>query len=218
VSVVRAFQSRDRQLGLLVAALSLISLGGFVGQIYGVVDMTFVLTVFAMPATIAIIGLGFWSSGGEHQLFFKRLLLGLVFGVVATAAYDLVRLILQTALPVDFNAFANHARFGEMITDRDHTTTIAKVVGWGYHISNGLTFALCYALVAGRARWWWGVLYAMVLQTLMVLMYPRAFGVSRGNEDFLIISFTGHATYGAVLGLLNRRYNVNDEKWEGSRP
>jgi hypothetical protein len=215
--IARYLEVRDRKLGLLVCGLSLISLGGFVGQIYGIVDMTFVMTVFALPASVAIVGIGFWATGGEHELFVKRLLLGVAFGIAATAAYDLVRLILQTALPVDFNAFANHARFGELITDQPRTTTIAKVVGWGYHISNGLTFALCYALVAGRARWFWGVLYAMVLQTLMVLMYPTAFGVSRGNEDFLIISFSGHATYGAVLGVLNRRFNVNDEEWEASQ-
>jgi hypothetical protein len=213
--VDRLLESKDRRLGIVVAALSLVSLGAFVGQVYGVFDMTFAMAFFALPATLAIIGLGRWSAGGDYALFHKRLLLGLLFGVAATASYDLVRLILQETLPLNFNAFAIHARFGELIIDRPHTTTIAKVVGWSYHISNGLTFALCFTLVAGRVRWWWGVLYALVLQSLMVLTYPTAFGVSRGSEAFLIVSFTGHATYGAVLGLLNRRFNLNEEDWRG---
>ena len=206
----RVVGARDRQLGLLVAGLSLISVGAFVAQIYGVFDMTFVIAVFSLPATIAIIGIVFWANRIEQRLFVRRLLLGLAFGVAATASYDLIRLVIQSSPLVDFNAFATHPRFGELIIDRPASTTAAKVVGWTYHFSNGLTFALCYALVAGRAKWWWGVVYAMTLQTLMVLMYPRAFGVSRGNEDFLAVSFIGHATYGLVLGVLNRRYNGDD--------
>ena len=201
---------RDRQLGLIVAALSLFSLGAFVGQVYDVFDMSFVIAFFALPATVAIIGIAFWARRANQHLFVRRLILGLFIGIVATAAYDLIRLVIQSTPLVDFNAFAVHPRFGEMIIDQPASTTAAKVVGWSYHISNGLTFALCYTLVAGRARWWWGVLYAVALQSLMVLMYPRAFGLSRGNEDFLVVSFIGHAAYGVVLGVLNHRYNQSE--------
>jgi hypothetical protein len=184
---------RETQLGVLVGALALISVAALVGQIYGIVDMTFVLAFLA-----------------DYRFFYRRLMLGIALGLAATAAYDLVRLAAQTALPLDFNAFAIHARFGELIIDEPRNSTAARIVGWSYHVSNGLTFALCYTLVAGKARWWWGLLYGLTLESLMVVMYPTGFGLSRGNEDFLIVSFIGHATYGSVLGLLNYRFNENE--------
>jgi hypothetical protein len=206
---------RETQLGVLVGALALISVAALVGQIYGIVDMTFVLAFLALPAAIVIVGIARWSVKADYRLFYRRLVLGIALGLAATVAYDLVRLAAQTALPLDFNAFAIHARFGELIIDQPRDSTAARVVGWSYHISNGLTFALCYTLVAGRARWWWGLLYGLTLESLMVVMYPTGFGLSRGNEDFLIVSFLGHATYGSVLGLLNYRFNENEPS--GSR-
>lgn len=215
--IARVWTSRDRQLGVLVAGLSLTSLAAFIGQVYGLFDMTFVLSFFALPAVILIVGITRWAVGADHRLYYRRLLLGLALGLAATATYDLVRLVAQTVLPVHFNAFAIHARFGELIIDRPRWTTAARVVGWAYHISNGLTFALCYTLVAGRVRWHWGVLYGVLLESLMVLMYPRAFGVQRGSLDFLAISFLGHASYGLALGLLNARYNVDERQWLDQR-
>lgn len=203
---------RERQLGALVGALLLVSVVALVGQIYGWFDMGFVLAFLALPAAIIAIGIARWAVRADYQVFTRRLLLGLAAGVVATAGYDLVRLLLQETLPLHFNAFAIHARFGELIIDRPRTTTAAKVVGWAYHFSNGLTFALCFTLVTGRVRWWWGLLYGLVLEGLMVLMYPTGFGVSRGNEAFLLVSFVGHGTYGTILGLVNQRYNVPEPR------
>ena len=218
---VAAFKQPDRQLGVLVSALLLISLAGFVGQVYGVIDMTFVISFFALPATVVVVGIGMWARGSPHQLFYKRLLLGLGIGAVATAAYDGIRGLQQTVLPLGFNAFANHPRFGEMITDRPYTETIAIVTGWAYHISNGLTFALCYVLVLGKQRWYWGIAWGLLLEAMMIVMYPTAFGVSRGNEAFLAVSVTGHTCYGAVIGVLNERFNRDESEFRaayGVRP
>jgi hypothetical protein len=198
---------RERHLGLIVSALLLLSLGAFVAETYAVLDMTVVLSFVALPGVILAAGIVGWAARGPHPALYRRVLLGLGVGAVATATYDLVRLLAQTVLPLDFNAFAIHARFGELIIDQPRTTLAAQVVGWAYHISNGLTFAICYVLVAGRARWWYGLAYGTVLEGLMVTMYPSAFGVSRGDEAFLTISFIGHATYGATVGLLAQRYN-----------
>jgi hypothetical protein len=45
---------------------------------------------------------------------------------------------------------------------------------------------------------------------MMLLIYPKAFGLSRGNEAFLIVSVLGHAIYGVTVGLVNQRYNRNE--------
>jgi hypothetical protein len=205
-----AWLDRDRQLGILVSGVLLVSLAALVGRIYDLFSMNFVVSFGPLPLSILLVGLARWYFKSDVQVFYRRVLLGLLFGIAATAAYDLIRLILQTALPVDFNAFRIHAVFGEMISGAPRTSTEAKVVGWSYHISNGLTFALCWTMVMGRAKWWQAVIYALVLQTMMVILYPHAFGVSRSSKAFLGISFTGHATYGLVLGLLTQRFNVPD--------
>src|SRR5262249_43044096 len=189
----------------------------FVGQVYGIVDMSFTIAFIALPATIFIIGIARWSVGADHLLFYHRLILGLWIGVASVAVYDLVRLIVQSTPLVHFNAFATHAKFGAMLLHQPSNTLGAKIAGWSYHTSNGVPFAMWYTLVAGRARWWIGVIYALVLQSFMVLMYPRAFGLSPTNKDFLTIAFIGHTGYGAALGLLNRKFNIDEDDWERER-
>ena len=207
---VSAWLDRDRQFGILISGILLVSLAAFVGKNYGLFDMNFVVSFGPLPLSILLVGMVRWTRKADTTVFYRRLLLGLLFGLLATAAYDLLRLVLQTALPLHFNAFAIHPRFGALIIHQPRTTTAAIVTGWAYHISNGLTFALCWTLVAGRARWWYAVIYALILEGAMVAMYPTAFGLSTHTKAFLTVSIAGHATYGLVLGVLTQRWNVAD--------
>jgi hypothetical protein len=62
-----------------------------------------------------------------------------------------------------------------------------------------------YTLVAGPARWWYALAWAMVLEVAWLTALPSVVGF-RLDYEFLILSITGHGLYGIVLGLLARRY------------
>ncbi|HET6213422.1 MAG TPA: hypothetical protein VFE14_11190, partial [Micromonosporaceae bacterium] len=95
--------------------------------------------------------------------------------------------------------------FGQFMTGASGPGSAAA--GWAYHVSNGWTFGIAYAVVAGPARWWWGIAWAMLLELAMLLVYPVLFQI-RYVEPFIAVSVTGHVLYGSVLGLWCRRYAV----------
>ena len=66
-------------------------------------------------------------------------------------------------------------------------------------------FAIIYALVAGPRKFYWGVLWAMMLEIGMLLSYPTFLQV-RDDWAFRLVSLIGHIVYGTVLGLTVRRF------------
>ncbi|HEX2326471.1 MAG TPA: DUF6789 family protein, partial [Chloroflexota bacterium] len=56
----------------------------------------------------------------------------------------------------------------------------------------------------GYRGWWAGLLWALMLETLMLAFYPAWLGL-RSLNDFLVISLLGHSVYGLILGTASRR-------------
>jgi len=128
---------------------------------------------------------------------------GLWSGCVATAAYDAVRLpLVHGGLPV----FQAISYFGMVLSGTGHPTTASELIGWGYHLSNGVSFGLMYAAVARRPNVIGAVVWGLLLEgTMLLTPYAEVFGYAR-NVTFLTITLTSHAIYGAVLWLALRRH------------
>jgi hypothetical protein len=191
---------------LTISAFILVSLAFFLAEVYGLFSMTLLTSFGPLPLMVLLVGIASRMSRGQGRELWRRLLLGLAIGFIATLAYDAIRWVAYTGLQMTFNPFAVHARFGELITDQPRTSTTAIAVGWTYHFWNGITFGAVYALLAGRAPWVVAVVYALMLEALMVAIYPTAWGISRTHQSFLFLSILGHVTYGVVLGLLHQKY------------
>lgn len=128
-------------------------------------------------------------------------------GILATVALEIVRI-------VGFRAFATMPGsmpelMGVLIMNQFMLgpTPLSDLVGWGDHFVNGISFAFLYIAVAGRARWYWGTLYALAIGTIFMLSPVMAitgaglFGQSYAPVAFPLTVYLAHIAFGTTLGL-----------------
>jgi hypothetical protein len=139
-----------------------------------------------------------------RPLLRRRVLVGVASGAIATAGYDLVRLALWKGFDTSFQPFDIFGKFGTLLAGDGAAQGERLAVGVTYHYANGLGFGVAYVLLVARPSVWTGLLWAALLETLMVSLYPRGLGVTL-SQEFVGISVVGHATYGTLLGLCARR-------------
>ena len=196
----------DPALTLLVLGCTAAGIGAFLLDVAGIVAMPWTISFVSLPALVVVVAIGVWAQRVARQPFFSRLAVGVAAGFIATLAYDGVRWAIQETAPLDYDGFRSISIFGSLILSKPETALDARIAGWTYHFWNGVSFGVMYALVAGPARWYWGLAWGMALEMMMIGIYPVAFAIQRSDPAFLAISMTGHAAYGAVLGLLAERW------------
>ena len=196
----------DPALTILVLSCTAAGIGAFLLDVAGIVAMPWTISFVSLPALVVVVAIGVWAQRVARQPFFNRLAVGVIAGFIATLAYDGVRLAIQETAPLDYDGFRSINIFGSLILSKPETALDARIAGWTYHFWNGISFGVMYALVAGPARWYWGLAWGMALEMMMIGIYPVAFAIQRSDPAFLAISMTGHAAYGAVLGLLAERW------------
>ncbi len=161
-------------------------------------------TFVFVPGLVSLVAVTVLQRRNQQQLFLLRLRRGLLVGAAATIAYDVVRWSIEAANLTSTNSFLAIRAFGIGLTSRPYDDPLSILAGWTFHVTNGLGFALAYSFVAAGRRWWWGVLYALVLETFMIALYPGWLGFTLSGE-FLSVSMLGHVAYGAVLGTAMER-------------
>jgi len=124
--------------------------------------------------------------------------------LAATAAYDLTRLALVAVLGMDLRPFEAVPLFGQLLTGAPAHSPVAVAVGVAYHLSNGVGFGVAFAMVAGRRGIGAGVAWALVLEAIMLTLYPGWLDI-RSIREFASVSMLGHVAYGGVLGWMARR-------------
>jgi hypothetical protein len=196
----------DPVLSVIVAVCSLMSVGAFLLDAFGIVGMPFTLSAVSFPALVLTVALAVWAGRMRRYDFLRRLYMGLVIGLIATLVYDALRGVVYVLTPTDFNPFRAHRNFGALILDTSPHTTGALVAGWVYHFWNGISFAVIFTMLAPGRPWYWALTWAMALETATVLVYPNVFGIDRTDIAFLSVSFAGHAAYGTTMGLLGREW------------
>ena len=145
-----------------------------------------------------------------YPRLFNRAITGLWAGVVATIALDAIRYPIGVGLhtlPGDMPTM-----FGKFILGQDEVTAELLLVGYLYHFLNGASFGIVYTLIAGKARWYWGVVWGLVVELLimttppMLLMGVGPFGINTGAPWYFLTTLAAHVAFGTVLGLLAERY------------
>ena len=197
-----ALQNRDDIIPfLLIIGSAIASIAALLLDVYNVIRMPYTISFASLPGFIFLIMIPFLWKDGKHNLLAHRVSIGLISGIAGLIVYNLSRLIAQWILPVKFDAFFAMPVFGELMTGKPRDSAFAIVAGWLYHITNGLTFSVIYAVVAGSARWWWGLVWGGGLEFAMMVVYPSIFNISDVN-GFVIISVIGHTAFGAAVGLI----------------
>lgn len=192
--------ARDLPLFLVTLASALSSIAALLFHAAGWIRMPYTASFVTLPGMVFLLCLTVWAGRAQRPLLFNRLWAGTAAGFLGLIAYDLVRYAVQVALPLDFDAFYSMAAFGQLMTGLPLDSPIGLTLGWAYHITNGWTFGIIYALLAGPARWWWGLAWGLILEVGMVVVYPSLFRPS-SLHGFLVVSIMGHAAFGGVVGL-----------------
>lgn len=186
---------RREPLALVALALGASSIATLLLYFYGVLPMGQAVRWLLLPAVALLAAFAAWARKHRPELS-RRILAGLWAGALATLAYDLVRVpISASGLPV----FKAISYFGTVILDQTRPTVASELVGWSYHLSNGIGFGLMYVMIFARQRLWSALVWGVTLEVAMLLTpYAEVFGY-RISPRFLAITVGAHVVYGIVL-------------------
>ena len=93
-----------------------------------------------------------------------------------------------------------------------HAPLDAFIAGGLWHFWNGATFGIIYALIIGRGRWWYGIIWASIIEIGMMfapylIMMKGPFGIEHmDGYNLFTITLLAHIAFGAVLGILVQRW------------
>ncbi|WP_155375238.1 DUF6789 family protein [Catellatospora vulcania] len=141
----------------------------------------------------------------------RRMAVGAVAGFAATLAYDAARIALVEFAGLQLRPFEAWRLFGLALAETDQDATWVFWLGVAFHLCNGTAFGVAYTVAFGRRGIWAAIVWALVLETFMVSVYPGWLGL-KALDEFLSVSITGHLVYGVVLGWLSNRL-LGSSRW-----
>lgn len=196
-SDTRAPKVRER---LLLAGLPLATGGAVLVAIILSIGSLLLPTALLMAGTgLVAVVVARRIGAAARAVLAVRIRVGLVAGVAATVAYDTARYGVVALADWSLDPFSTFGLFGRMIVGTHTGTVVRYVVGTGFHLLNGLGFAVGYLIVFARPRVWTAICWALVLEAITITFYPSWLGLTAVGE-FFSMSLIGHLAYGAVLG------------------
>jgi hypothetical protein len=93
----------------------------------------------------------------------------------------------------------------------------ALMAGALWHFWNGATFGIVYALVIGKGKWWYGMIWAFIIEIGMMLapyliMMKGPFGIEHmDGYNLFTITLLAHLAFGALLGILVQKWKKGTE-------
>jgi hypothetical protein len=197
----------DPLLFLLTLGAAATSIAALLLQLTGVIRMPYTLSFVTAPGMIFLLSVQIRAGRVHRPVIVNRLRVGFVAGLIGLVVYNAARWVVAALLSLKTSPFYSIHIFGALITGKPADTTAATIAGWLYHISNGVTFAIMYTLIAGPARWWFGLLWGLLLESAMLIIYPSS-AILRppALAPFVVVSLISHALYGATVGVVARQH------------
>lgn len=160
----------------------------------------------ALLVSFALVGGGIVYKSvnpSAKKVLQHRVVSGLTGGLLATIAYDSSRYLLYLLFPFHVWPFEAIPLFGQLLVGDHFSKSWTLVFGILYHAANGVAFGAAYSILFATSGWVAGMGWALVLEALMLAVYPGWLGV-KFFEEFATISVIGHLAYGFVLGMFCR--------------
>lgn len=183
------------------------SVASLLAWVYGLGSFAGWFLAVSVPGQLALVGIALWAVRREGLEEFRVLLLaGLVGGLLGTLGYDLFRVPfviagLRVLAPID--------SYGVLAAGAEASSQWTGLLGWTYHVTNGIGFGLAYAMLAPRKHWAWGVAWALVLETATIVTPFATEYALRTDEGFKVvpiaIAYAAHVPYGLAIGLAVQR-------------
>ncbi|MDB5331616.1 MAG: hypothetical protein JWP03_2767 [Phycisphaerales bacterium] len=207
----------------VVFLLAAASIWCLLAEFYGLCSMRTFTIFILLPATAVLVMMALLDFAKGDRRLFRAVVIGAAGGLIAALAYDLFRMPFVIAAAdhtgpawLRLPLFKVFPRFGAMILGQPFTAQqsdsqfplLTHVVGWAYHLSNGITFGVMYmALVgdAGRRSWLWAIVLAVGLELAMLFTpYTGFFGIGL-TARFVIVTLSAHLVFGVALGKYAKR-------------
>ncbi len=193
------------------AVLCLVPTIGFLTAWHLAVELPTWTRWATLPAMLALAVVEYYLVS-RHPALFNRFTAGLIGGVAAVAAFDLVRLPfawLVKGAP-DWVPLIGQHLAREPIGIMPTTTAVA--LGYGYHyLLVGALVGATYSLIMGKGRWYWAMLAGGVLGlAFLALPQARLLAVATGFDPmnagavWMVAFLVAGAVLGAVVQALGR--------------
>jgi len=188
-----------------------------------------------IPSVIAIFAIGILSRSKFPRIA-NRIFVGMSAGAVASFALEAIRIpgyIVTKWLPMDSMISLPGLFLTEKITALSevkqvimqsgvamnlyHAPLDAFMAGALWHFWNGATFGIIYALLIGRGKWWYGMIWAFIIEIVMMLapyliIMKGPFGVEHmDGYNIFAITLIAHLAFGALLGILVQKWKKNNK-------
>lgn len=170
------------------------------------------VVVMAMTVAFAV-----WRG---YRRLVNRVWVGIAAGMLATVALEAVRITsfrVFHGMPGDMPKL-----LGVLLLNRFMLgpSALSNVLGYLYHFWNGACFGIIFAVIFGRIRFYWGILYGEAIGNGFLLSPAvTALGVgffASKMHAMQITVWVAHLFYGTTLGLLCQRW-IHERGWLFSR-
>lgn len=190
---------REILLAAVVLAACATSVGSLLADLYGAASMRSFTLWVTIPGFAVL--LTTYRRTGSSELR-RRIRLGAVAGAVGTIGYDVFRIPFAGA---GQRVFAPIYSYGLLIDGGSMSSGWTDLLGWIFHLSNGVTFGIAYAVVLARRHWGFGVAWGLSLELAAFLSpFTVVYGLT-GKWGSIALAFAAHVAYGLPLGFMVER-------------
>jgi len=225
-------QKTKAELGLtiIVIILSGVSASLVILPPLGIIPYATFRDVAIIPSVIAIFTIGILSRSKFPRLS-SRLFKGMAAGAVASFALEAIRIpgyMFAKWLPMDSMISLPGLFLTEKITALSEVKQVimqsgvpmnlyaapmdAFLAGGLWHFWNGATFGIIYALIIGKGKWWYGMIWATIIEIGMMfapylIIMKGPFGIEyMDGYNIFVITLIAHLVFGAILGIIVQKW------------
>jgi hypothetical protein len=235
--VSETVQRRKGELGLtiIVIILSGASTSLVILPPLGIIPYATFRDVAIIPSMIAIFAIGILSRSKFPRLT-NRLFKGMAAGAIASFVLEAIRIpgyMFAKWMPMDSMISLPGLFLTEKITSLSEVKQVimqsgvpmnlytapmdAFMAGALWHFWNGATFGIIYALIIGKGKWWYGMIWGFIIEIGMMfapylIIMKGPFGIEHmDGYNLFAITLIAHLAFGAVLGILVQKWKKGSD-------
>lgn len=196
----------------------------------GIISYASFRDVAIIPSIVIIFTIGILSRSKFPRLT-SRLFKGMAAGAIASLALEVIRIpayMFTKWIPMDSMISLPGLLLTEKITALSevkqvimqsgvpmnlyHAPLDAFIAGGLWHFWNGATFGIIYALLIGKGKWWYGMIWAVAIEMVMMvapylIMMKGPFGIEHmDGYNIFVITLISHLAFGAILGIIVQKW------------
>jgi len=196
----------------------------------GIIPYASFRDVAIIPSILIIFTIGIISRSKFPRIT-SRLFKGMVAGAIASLALEAIRIpsyMFTKWIPMDSMISLPGLLLTEKITmlsevkqtimqsgvpmNLYHAPLDAFIVGGLWHFWNGATFGIIYALLIGKGKWWYGMIWAVIIEMVMMvapylIIMKGPFGIEHmDGYNIFVITLIAHLAFGAILGIIIQKW------------